>query len=459
MFNLTILDVAIGMVFVYLLLSLLCSAANEMIELLLKKRAIDLERGIRELLSPGSKSGSDDIVKKLYNHPLVNNLFGGRYEETRIGKWTRYVWRTKLPTYIPSRSFALALMDLILPTGSPPVPAPATPIEPSGTAGSTPPELKPDVVPHVIPGPNTPGNPLANLRNQVATSTFLNATPQARQALLGLIDAAGTDAAKARQNIEDWFNSSMDRVSGWYKRRAQIFIFIIGFFVAVALNADSVTIAKRLATDRSLREAVVSAAQDYAKANATASPTSTPTSTPASTPKQQQGPSDAATAPTNPSPQNAPTSTPDTRPNEQHTTSPTAPPTPAPTPCWELACKDNPDTPQCKAKQRLCKCAAEACEGQPYSPQCKLKQSTCQLDDMGLPIGWRDEEWPGIRFWEEGFVSRWYPAVRLHFFGWLLTALAISLGAPFWFDLLNKFIVIRSTVKPREKSREDQSKD
>ena len=43
--------------------------------------------------------------------------------------------------------------------------------------------------------------------------------------------------------------------------------------------------------------------------------------------------------------------------------------------------------------------------------------------------------------------------------GLLLTAFAISQGAPFWFDLLNKIIVIRSTVKPREKSGEQPSKD
>jgi hypothetical protein len=43
--------------------------------------------------------------------------------------------------------------------------------------------------------------------------------------------------------------------------------------------------------------------------------------------------------------------------------------------------------------------------------------------------------------------------------GLLLTGLAISQGAPFWFDILNKFMVIRSTVKPREKSHEEKSKD
>ena len=43
--------------------------------------------------------------------------------------------------------------------------------------------------------------------------------------------------------------------------------------------------------------------------------------------------------------------------------------------------------------------------------------------------------------------------------GWLLTGCAVSLGAPFWFDLLNKFVVVRSTVKPFEKSADEKSKD
>ena len=43
--------------------------------------------------------------------------------------------------------------------------------------------------------------------------------------------------------------------------------------------------------------------------------------------------------------------------------------------------------------------------------------------------------------------------------GILLTGFAISQGAPFWFDLLNKFMVVRSTVKPTEKSQEQPSKD
>jgi hypothetical protein len=51
--------------------------------------------------------------------------------------------------------------------------------------------------------------------------------------------------------------------------------------------------------------------------------------------------------------------------------------------------------------------------------------------------------------------NNWY----LKIIGWLITALAISLGAPFWFDILNKIMVVRSTVKPHEKSPEEASED
>ena len=40
-----------------------------------------------------------------------------------------------------------------------------------------------------------------------------------------------------------------------------------------------------------------------------------------------------------------------------------------------------------------------------------------------------------------------------------MTGFALSLGAPFWFDMLNKFMVVRATVKPHEKSQDEGSKD
>ena len=81
----------------------------------------------------------------------------------------------------------------------------------------------------------------------------------------------------------------------------------------------------------------------------------------------------------------------------------------------------------------------------------------------GLPLGWRFTAAPGqspedfARDWRrrpEGFEA-WFSKVA----GILFTGFAIALGAPFWFDVLNRFMVIRSTVKPEEKSQEEKSKD
>jgi hypothetical protein len=75
----------------------------------------------------------------------------------------------------------------------------------------------------------------------------------------------------------------------------------------------------------------------------------------------------------------------------------------------------------------------------------KLKEEVDRLSVLGLPIGWNSNDprvYPGTN--ALGWVSK--------IVGWLLTALAISLGSPFWFDLLNKFMIVRSTVKPKEKS-------
>ena len=148
----------------------------------------------------------------------------------------------------------------------------------------TPPVVSPvsDALPPVVPpaaetNPPAPGageNPLASLRNAIEGNQLLQ--PVSRRALITLLDAAGGDVAKARENIENWYNSSMDRVSSWYKRRAQLTIFFVGIFVAIAVNVDTITVAKRLSTDDGLRESLVAASDAYAKANASPSPAPTP---------------------------------------------------------------------------------------------------------------------------------------------------------------------------------------
>jgi hypothetical protein len=79
------------------------------------------------------------------------------------------------------------------------------------------------------------------------------------------------------------------------------------------------------------------------------------------------------------------------------------------------------------------------------------------LDSLGLPIGWSNVQ-VGKKG-QEADLSDWVTFILLSLLGWAATGMAATMGAPFWFDVLNKVMVIRSTVKPREKSPEEGSED
>ncbi len=296
MFGSQVLEVAIGLVFVYLLLSLLCSALNELIEAWLKNRAKNLEKGIRNLLSDPEQGG---LTAAIYDHPLIKALYRDK---------------KNLPSYIPSHTFALALLDVMAKRG--------------------------------------PLGDLPTLRQAAAQLE----NRRVGQAVAVLIDDARGDINQVGRNLEQWYDATMERVAGWYKRRVQVLILVLGIIIAAALNADTITIAESLSHDPALREALVATAQEYAK---------------------QQAP-------------------------------------------------------------------AAKSDGQAgvRSPERKLEEIEAKIQALGLPIGWTLKT-GDPRSWPRDTVT-----LGNKLLGLILTAFAISLGAPFWFDMLNKIIVFRSTVKP-----------
>jgi hypothetical protein len=361
MFGLGTLDVVIGLIFVYLLLSLICTAASEVVEGWLKTRAKTLEQGIRELLRDGDNTG---LVEKFYKHPLIFGLYDGTYEAAKKGTGSRKIFGgSDLPSYIPSRNFALALMDVILPGDAVKPSGAAGATVPSGAVGTTVPSdpnvISPpaDAVGATVPSNSNvapppadaaPAKPLQALRDSISVLP----NKQVKQALLPLVDAAGDDVSRARKNIEDWYDSSMDRVSGWYKRQTQARILFFAALVTVAMNANTITIVDRLVSDPAIREVIVAQAQKVVDKN-------------------------------------------------------------------EI-------------------------------PAGSLDESITKVKKLGLPIGWSNMEY---KLDELGWApSSWWRLILFHLLGWLITAFALSLGAPFWFDLLNKIMVIRATVKPKEKS-------
>lgn len=64
-----------------------------------------------------------------------------------------------------------------------------------------------------------------------------------------------------KEEVEAWYDRSMERASGVYKRNAKGFSILIGFVLAVVLNANSIHILDQLAFEQELRETVVQSAE------------------------------------------------------------------------------------------------------------------------------------------------------------------------------------------------------
>jgi hypothetical protein len=194
--------------------------------------------------------------------------------------------------------------------------------------------------------------------------------------------------ATARVNLETWFNDAMDRLSGTYKRKAQVIAFIIGFFLALILNVDSISVATSLWREPTLRQTIIAQAQSY-------------------TPPAASQSSTTSTGPL----QNIPA----LETQLQALNIPFG---------WTFA-SFNTNGRQCS----LLSLQASQVWGIPGT------------DSQGQPICKRFSNLP------TDFIS-WL----LKLMGLVMTALATTQGAPFWFDLLGKLVNVRGTgANPAEK--------
>ena len=224
----SVLEVAIGVVFVFLLASIICSAVREGIEAFLKTRAAFLERGIRELLHDRDATG---LARQVYTHPLVAGMYRDQYDPKEHSKHRWPLARGRdLPAYISSRNFALALLDI----------AARGPIDDANRARSA----------------QAPALSVAAVKSNLASFPA-----PLQRVLLTSIDVAEGDLNAARTMLEHWYDDAMDRVSSWYKRSTQMILFIIGLVFAVVVNVDTITITRYLSHDSAAREAIVARAQ------------------------------------------------------------------------------------------------------------------------------------------------------------------------------------------------------
>jgi hypothetical protein len=321
-----VLDVAIGLAFTYLLLAIMVSGLLEVFAGYMSLRGKGLRDGLKSLLAGLTRSGGhdDSLFRSVFDHALVS----------RISK-------DGLPAYVPARNFSLALFDA-LQDGS------------HGTAFS-------------------------RIEQGVA------ALPEgpAKQALATFVADAGGNLDTLRTRVETWFDDGMDRLSGVYKRFSLYFMMAVSLVVAVALNVDSINLARTLWTQPNVRAALVSAAQEYESAQ--------------------------RAAPQTPPGQGA------VDPNQ----------------------------------------AADARK--------RSREAQCLLATLPLPIGWSDQKSvveackagkevdqlssldlkaASRMFRDRVFAGDWSGVWLV--VGWIITALAVSLGAPFWFSALQQLLSLRN---------------
>jgi hypothetical protein len=564
MFGLEILDVVIGLMFVYLLLALFATALNEYIAAVMNLRGKELAKGLGKLLDdidetdalkkafdgvgPTVNEATATLTERFYNHRLIRPL------ATRRG-WLFDVFskEPRLPSYIPARTFALALLDVLGVDEKDAslerlIPTPKVPDKPVTDAQQALAKAEADALAADAANKGQAAKAVAAARANLRKARLAQALTDAQQALTnaenahaaaskatkdqtaaavadarktlsevqlahvlgilkkespieltehleilaglpqadklasalqvqvaGLVAGTQTQLQKLHDGVEVWFNNAMDRVSGAYKRTTQGWLFVLGLLIASCMNADTIDMWRRLEADDELRAAMVRRAEaavapmdsvvaDSAAAARPDSPAQAVTDSAAAARAdsvRRSLPASDTTIPVTP-----PTDTTAAVPGTTDTTTATPPVT---TPPVDISAGAGGDTTEVDSAKLAAVKRARA----------NYQAARTRLDSMELKLGWTTEQWvqarllrkdtpgyprqgmgrPIITGLENVFAPKGYHADLFPFdtgptwaklIGLLLTALAISLGAPFWFDLLNKVISIRAAGRSPE---------
>jgi hypothetical protein len=332
MFNNVALDVFIGLVFIFLLYSLLATVIQEIIARWLALRSRMLVKALRRMLEDGADAGEAFIFFKRFMQPVKPGTFLEKFYSHPTIKYLGEDRIFSKPSYLHAHNFSQTIIHLL-----------------RGEQYDGRNANESELIAKAIES-----NSLTI--NNETISKLINA--QTLRNLKHLFADARQDTFLFKNKLEDWYEETMERASGWYKKQTQFILVIIGFIIAWCFNVDSIAIAKILMKDKKAREQMVQlAASRQAQYAVILDSTS-----------------------------------------KDKTAGDTA----------RLSIAAPSDTFLQQTYQTL------------------KDDATSAMDILGLGKSVSPHQKQDLKFW-----------------GWLLTALAISLGAPFWFDLLNKFMKLR----------------
>lgn len=329
-----ILDLVAGMIFIFFLLSIICSSGVEMVLTTSKLRAKLLEEWLLSIFAkPVTIKGKEIILgQAIMDHCSITVLSGNG----------------KSPTYIDAKNFASALLEKITYDDN----------DPKSVAKDIDDYIK--------------AIEESTILSTELQRVFLMYANEAKESYIILSTKTETEIKLFRNKIEGWFDSSMERLSGTLKRKySRPLTFSMAVLTAILLNADSIAIAKYLYSNPEARTKI--ATQAYAAAE-----------------------NDSIKSKVN---------------------------------RLNAAVKDS-------ATKNQDSVTLQQITDSLIANVATIKKSTAALNDM-IPLGWNSQPFNDVN----GKFNGWMILQKLA--GLLATILAIMMGAPFWFDILNKISNLR----------------
>jgi len=323
-----ILDLVIGMIFVFFLLSIISSSAVEIVLTVQKIRAKMLEAWLVEIFK-------EPFAKEIMNHGSVTALSG----------------KNQSPSYIDAKNFTNAVIEKIT----------YDPGNPTSIASN---------LDSIIASLQQ-----TNLLDDELKRSFLIYAAEAKETYRSVSNKTVSEIGLFKGKIESWYDSSMDRVAGKLKTtHSRKLTFWLGALIIIALNADSVAIAKYLYSNPEARIALASQASGAIEDTAL------------------QNKVNALTA--------------------------------------SLASSSDPSV----------KASATAIKAAINNSITEIKATKRALQES-VPLGWNSHVFDDAEGKPNGFM------IVQKIIGLLASILAVMMGAPFWFDLLNKVSNLRGAGK------------
>lgn len=201
MFDISILNLAITLVFVYLILSIMASTIHEIINSITNMRGKRLLKALKELYSDENLAEGKRKWEDFYNEHILTSPFIISLKQKKL-----FTNSERQPSYIPAKNFTLALYSVLL--------------------------------------ADSENEKSSDLKTIIENDK--NLPDQLRVTLLTLHAEAKGNLDNFLNNIEEFYENAVERTSGEFKRYTQVWMFVLGLIIAISLNVDTIHISDTL---------------------------------------------------------------------------------------------------------------------------------------------------------------------------------------------------------------------